>query len=235
MILTKMFSHTQAICPIKPLALHLTGEGVVVIAEEPVPEGFFPASKTVTRPPLPGRATVVTPDGGLEDMGVEEARLVVEGIPRRSIADVLSLKRNESIETPAGKILEGDDGFSGSESGSRPISRNSSSRPGSRGYARMSKRGEKAVPQSIRSTKRNSAHERPVTPATGKPYTALRPSSRGSIRHSLNLEDAFAVGQDMQSRDPALLHELKSQDGDYKREMRLAQEANVIIEDDEVR
>jgi hypothetical protein len=91
------------------------------------------------------------------------------------------------------------------------------------------------VSLSIRSTKRNTAHERPVTPVTGKPYTALRPSSRGGVRHALNLEDAFAVGQDMQSRDPTLLAELKAQDGDYKREMRWATEANMLIDDDEVR
>lgn len=207
----------------------------MAIAEEPVPDGYFPVSKKVSRPPIPGRATVVTSLGGLEDMGVEEAELYVEGIPRHSVAEVLSLKRNEIMETPAGKALQGVDGFSGSESGSRPVSRHSSSCPGSRGHARMSRPGEKAVSLSIRSTKRNTAHERPVTPVTGKPYTALRPSSRGGVRHALNLEDAFAVGQDMHSRDPVLLAELKAQDGDYKREMRWTTEANMLIEDDEVR
>lgn len=192
-------------------------------------------SKSATKGLVPGHAVVLNSYGPIEQMGVEEAELVVEGIPRHSISEVLSLKRDEIIQTPIGTILEGTEGFSSSESGSRPMSRNSSARPGSRGYARMNKSAEKPVPQSIRSIQRNAAHERPVTPVTGKPYTALRPSSRGSVRHVLNLEDAFGVGQDMLSRNAVQINELKSKDGDFGRQMRLATEANIFIEDDAAR
>lgn len=228
--------HMSAVASAKPLAAHLTGEGLVIVAEELPPKHALPISKTGGKPPTPGKAVSVSARRGLEEMGVDEALLVVEGIPRHSIADVLSLKRNEMpVATPAHEAAEGTEGFSGSESGSRPVSRSSSSRPGSRGFARMSMAMEKPVPQSIRSIKRNAPHERPITPVSGKPYTALRPSSRGSVRHVLNIEDAFGVGQDMLSRNAVALQEQKSKEGDFGRLMRLATEANVIIEDDEVR
>ena len=50
----------------------------------------------------------------------------------------------------------------------------------------------------------------------------------------LNLENAFGVGQDMLSRDGVTLQELRAKD-DFGRQMRMAQEANLIIEDDGVR
>ena len=215
--------------------MHLTGEGLVLICEDGTRKEDSSVSKTAALP-ASGRATFVSPEGGLEESDVDEAALMVEGIPRHSIKEVLSLKRNEMIETPAGHSSEHDNDHdpANGHGSSRPSS-HSSSRPGSRGYARMSKAAEKPVPQSIRSIKRNAAHERPITPVSGKAYTALRPSSRGSVRHSLNLEDSFGVGQDMQSRDPVVMQELRSQDGDFLREKRLSSEANIILEDDHIR
>jgi hypothetical protein len=228
--------HTSTVASFQPFAAHLTGEGLVIIAEHERSKFTPQVSKAMGKATTPGIAVSASARRGLEEMSVDEAMLVVEGIPRHSIDEVLSLKRNEApVATPAHDIAQLAEGFSGSESGSRPMSQHSSSRPGSRGFARMSMAMEKPVPQSIRSIKRNAPHERPITPVTGKPYTALRPSSRGSVRHALNLEDAFGVGQDMLSRNAVVLKEHKSKEGDFGRQMRLATEANLLIEDDEVR
>jgi hypothetical protein len=128
--------HMASVCPFKPFAAHLTGEGVVVVAEDPDQSNLIRGSKGAPRLPVPGRAAVITPDG-IDEMGVEDACLVVEGIPRRSIAEILALKRNE---TPGGL-----DGFSGSEGTSRPGTKGSKSL--SRSSSLMSK-----TPQKIRRT-----------------------------------------------------------------------------------
>ena len=241
--ISEQAKHMENINPFTPFAVHLTSDGLVVIAEEQPPLGIHCDRKRGIRPAKAGRASIIT-NSGIEEIGVEDAELVVEGVPRNKIAEVLSLKRSTSIamSSRAGTALQPDAlGDIQSEFGSsRPgtslttVSKNSSSRPGSSGFLRMSTPAEKAVPQSIRSVLRNAKHQRPITPVTGKPYTGLRPSSRGSVRHVLNLENAFGVGQDMLSRDGVTLQELRAKD-DFGRQMRMAQEANVIIEDDGVR
>lgn len=239
--MSEQTSHKTSVYKSNPLAVHLTGVGAVVIAPEPrSKEDLLKYAQARIKPPIPGQATVIRLHSGqmiTEDVDVEEAELVAEGIPRHVIVDVLSLKRNEIVETPAGKASEGTQGFDApsSEPNSRAVSRHSSSRPGSKGHARMSHTSEMAVPQSIRSVKRNAAHERPITPITGKPYTSLQPSSRGSVRQSLNLEDTSAVGRDMLSRNAIVLQELHSKEGDFGRQARLASEANILIEDDNTR
>ena len=53
-----------------------------------------------------GRKTL----GNVEEIGVEDAELVVEGVPRNKIAEVLSLKRSTSIamSSRAGTALQPD-------------------------------------------------------------------------------------------------------------------------------
>ena len=64
---------------IRPLALHLTGDGLVVIS----PDAVLPPSNLIAKNgaklPVPGRAVVVSRMGCVEELGVEEAELVVEG------------------------------------------------------------------------------------------------------------------------------------------------------------
>ena len=135
----------------KSAELHLTGDAILC---------FIP-------PKEKGKNTTafMISEDGLEHIEEDEAKLLLDGVPRSMVEEVLQAERNRI------NVAETDSEVSSSNASSRP----SSSRPRSSNRP-LSRKGRESA-------------RRPTSAGSGRPYSASRPSSSGSVRHTNNIDD----------------------------------------------